>query len=134
MDNNKKWHSSTGRLKYIGDDSLIVEIGSDIARYYRSLIPKYQSINGTRYAPHITVVRTGKDQPIKEFWGKYEGEKINFIYCPFVESSDIYFWLNVLCKRLEDIREELGLPIITSMYAPEGFRKFFHITIGNNKI
>lgn len=131
---NKVWHPSTGRLRYIGDDSLIVEIDPDIARYYRNLFPKYNPINGTRYAPHITVVRTGRDEPLKEFWGKYEGHKVDFIYCPFIERSEVYFWLNVLCKKLEDIREELGLPVITSMYAPDGYRKFFHVTIGNIKV
>lgn len=38
--------------------------------YYRSLIPKWVGANGLRYAPHVTIVRTGKEVPaIKEHWG-----------------------------------------------------------------
>lgn len=131
-------YSSSGVLRYSisGGYKLVVEIQDDLAIYYRSLIPKYLNVNKTRYSPHITVVRSYKEIPKNlEYWGKYEGEVIEFFYEPIIRQGKVYFWLNILCKRLEEIRQELGLEV-TSIYTrpPEGFEKYFHMTIGNTKV
>ncbi len=57
-----------------------------------------------------------------------------FFYHPQIHEGKIYYWLEIYCTLLEDIREELGLPVV-SQYTlpPEGFRKVFHMTIGNTK-
>ena len=112
-----------------------MEVDPGIAMFYRSLIPKYLPCNGTRYAPHVMVVREEKEEPVnKAAWGKYEGARVPFLYSPVVHQGKVYYWLNVFCVRLEDIRIELGLPAV-SQYTlpPEGFKKFFHCTIANTK-
>ena len=112
-----------------------MEVDPGIADFYRSLIPKWLPVNKTRYDPHVTIVREAKEEPVhKEHWGKYEGEKVPFLYSPEVQTGKVYYWMNVFCKRLEDIRIELGLPVV-SQYTlpPEGFRKCFHCTIANSK-
>lgn len=87
------------------------------------------------HAAHITVVRKEKEVPVRlEHWGKYEGQPVEFLYSPIVHCGKIYYWLHAFCKRLEDIRLELGLPVVSQWtLPPEGFRKAFHITIGNSK-
>lgn len=138
-------HEATGTLRYralhnvktgiMTNTRLAVEVDQELADYYRSLIPKYIEQNRPRWPAHITVVRAEKETPtIMEPWGRYEGQKINFLYSPEIQEGKIYYWLNVFCKRLEEIRIELGLPC-TSQYTqpPEGFRKCFHMTIANCK-
>lgn len=131
-----KLFESSGILHYSGEDRLVLEIEKDFGRYYRSLIPKWVGANGLRYAPHVTIVRTGKEVPaIKEHWGKYQGEIVSFFYDPIIQNGEVYFWLNVFCKRFEQIRKELGLPV-ESIYTlpPEGFQKCFHTTIARRNI
>jgi hypothetical protein len=69
-----------------------------------------------------------------EVWGKYEGQEIDFSYENVIHSGTVYYWLNAFSTKLEEIREELGLPV-SSQYTlpPEGFVKCFHITIANQK-
>jgi 2'-5' RNA ligase len=112
---------------------LTLEIDKEIAYYYSSLIPKYYTFQSQMYAPHITIVR--KENPTNlEFWGKYEGEIITFSYTNTIYKGTVYWWLDAFSVRLEDIREELGLDI-TERYSkpPKGFKKCFHITLGNDK-
>ena len=67
-------------------------------------------------------------------WGKYEGKKIEFKYSPDIQCDERYWWLNVYSKTLENIREELGLPV-GSRYTrpPDGHEHVFHVTIANRK-
>jgi len=125
-------YQSTGPLHYEGS-KLIVAVDPHIALFYRSLIPKYHGVTGQRYAPHISVVR--KENPcIMEVWGKHEGEMVDFFYDPIIDNDDRYWWLNVYSHRLEEIRIELGLPNINMYKTPaSGFRKIFHMTLGNTK-
>lgn len=133
-------YKSYGTLKYsIGKEKnaprLILEIDKDISRYYRSFIPKSILYNIPKYPPHITVVREGKEQPLKlEEWGKYEGEEIEFQYDNIIKFGSVYIWINCFSKRLEEIRLGLGMEI-NSLYTlpPEGFVKCFHSTIANIK-
>jgi len=111
---------------------LVVEIDPEIARYYRSLIPKSISVSVPLYAPHISVVR--KEIPTNiDVWKKYNDEIVEFEYDPYIFFGQIYCWLNVYCIRLEDIREELGLTRISDITCPPDKRPVFHTTIGNQK-
>lgn len=138
------FHISSGVLRYSqgAPYRLAVEMDDDLGAYYRALMPKYLRITHGRYPTHITVVRVGVDEPKHlEHWGKYEGEKVEFLYEPTVTHGKTYYWLRVLSKRLEEIRLELGLGLERSKTVtdashddpPEGYIKFFHCTIGNNK-
>lgn len=123
---------SCGILKY-SKDKLIVEVDKGLSDYYYGTIPKYFDKQRQMYSPHISVVRK-EIPPNMQFWGKYEGKSINFLYSNYINQGTVYFWLNAFCKELEDIRIELGLPV-HSLYTlpPEGFVKCFHITLGNLK-
>ena len=131
------WHKSVGVLKYSSYSRLVVEVDPALGEYYYSLIPKSKYATKPRYASHITVVRPDQETPVhREHWGKYEGEQVEFLYSPVVHYGKIYYWLDVLCLRLEDIRFELGLPIWfynDRTPPPDGYGKFFHITLGNTK-
>jgi hypothetical protein len=131
---------SKGILKYGGNHSLRVLCDQQLADYYRHLIPKSYGVQRGRWPAHITVVREVNGEEIDKptdftAWMKHEGEEIEFHYENIVRQGKIYFWLNIFCVRLEEIRSELGLPI-SSRYTipPEGFTKCFHMTLGNTKI
>lgn len=123
---------STGILRY-GKNKVIVEIDPGISDFYRSLIPKYLPYNRQLYAPHISVVRK-ETPPNMEYWEKYEGQPIEFEYDNEIQIGTVYFWLNCFSVRLEEIRQELGLPV-SSPYTlpPEGYLKCFHSTLANRK-
>ena len=128
-------HPSTGTFRYYDGGRLIVEVDQELTDYYRSLIPPWYGAQRPRYPAHITVVRQGKETPVHwEHWGKYEGQSVSFFYSPIVQVGKVYFWLMVYCRQLEEVRLELGLPVV-SQYTllPEGFRKAFHTTIANMK-
>jgi len=123
---------SVGRLVY-GTDKLIVEADQGISDFYRALIPKYYRVRPQYYPAHISVIR--KETPsLLQYWRKYQGEPIAFNYEPFPYNGEVYWWLNVFCVRLEEIRQELGLEV-SSPYTrpPDGFAKCFHMTLGNVK-
>lgn len=131
-------YSTIGKLRYSINDNIykaVLEVDPEISNYYFSLIPKYIDINRPRYKPHITVCRPYKEIPKNlEYWGKYEGEEIEVFYSPIVRSGQFYFWLDFFSVRLEDIKLELGL-IVDGPFGipPKGYRKFFHMTLGNRK-
>ena len=129
------FYTSTGILKYTDPDKLILEVDPGISKLYYKLIPLYKKKNRPRWPAHITLVRTGVEIPIyTQYWKMYEGEKVDFFYENIVRENQMYYWVNVFCVRLEQIRAELGLSIYSRFtIPPEGFKKCFHITIGNKK-
>ena len=126
--------TSAGTLHYSEHGyKLAVDVDPEIVRYYRSFVPKHIKMNHQAYEPHISVVRK-EVVPNLQFWRKYEGEQVVFQYSNFICFGELYVWLNVLCKRLEDIREELGLSRSSEITKPpEGFDWMFHCTLGNFK-
>ena len=131
--------SAEGKFRYSRPDGgyrLVVDLGWDFAAYYRALMPKAMAVQAPRWKPHVTVVRVNKDKPKKlGAWGKYEGQTIRFNYDPYIRLDKIYYWLNVWCDDLADIRKELGLPPRNRWTRPPSgdFKECFHTTIGNMK-
>lgn len=129
-------HDSVGVLRYSHTPEygyrLVMECDQAISDYYRDLMPKYIRPNPQRYGAHVSVVR--KETPDVAKWGLHEGRRLAFKYTGHVFFGQVYCWLNVFCKDLEDVRLELGLPV-SSEYTrpPEGFVKCFHLTLGNFK-
>jgi hypothetical protein len=127
--------TSSGVLRYSlesGQHRLVVEVDRELARYYRSLIPKWIDTNKPKYSAHISVVR--KEVPIElDHWGKYEGQPAMFHYSPIVHCDEVYLWLNCFSTQLEEIRVELGLPIHSEYTRPPNWFWCFHLTIGNFK-
>ena len=113
---------------------MVVDVDQAIMDLYRSLIPKAIQTNKPMYPAHISVVR--KETPTNtSVWMKHDKEIIRFFYSPIIHLGNLYCWLNVYCHRLEEIRQELGLPVHSRITNPpcEGFKQCFHITIGNFK-
>jgi hypothetical protein len=130
-------HTSTGVLEYARTENYgfrcVLGIDQEISNYYRALLPKWISTNRQMYPAHVSVVRK-EVPPNLDVWGRHDGEVIEFQYEHFVYNDETYFWLNVFCSRLEEIRAELGLPVSSPITRPpSGFLKCFHTTIGNCK-
>lgn len=119
---------SQGKLHY-HSKWLMLYTDDEIGRYYRALFKTQEPwirFNLPMHGTHITVVPGKYETPPKmELWGKYEGEIIDFTYDNDVTNLGNYYWLRVYCPRIEDIREELGLP--RTLPVP------WHMTIGNTK-
>ena len=128
-------YATTGTFRYFKKEGykLIVEVDQELSDYYRSLIPRYKDVNHQRYGAHISVVR--REIPVNlEFWGKYEGQEVEFVYDSEVKWGRVYYWLNTFSEKLEKVRTELGLPVSTEYTRPpEGFVKCFHMTLANVK-
>lgn len=125
-------YESTGILAY-DEHKLIVRVDQDLADYYRRLIPPYKNVRRQRYPAHISVVRN-EVPPHQALWGKYEGQPITFWYDTRIRWGQVYWWLECYCRRLEEIRLELGLPVHSEYTRPPGrFRQCFHCTLGNCK-
>ena len=135
MDTHEVLYKSTGTLQYSKDWRLVLKVDQDLADYYRALIPKYHTNQRPRWAAHVTVVRQEKETPVnKQHWWKYNNHKVEFTYSPIVHFDKIYYWINVWCTKLEDIRTELGMKVYTPFtLPPSGFTKNFHCTIANQK-
>lgn len=125
-------YESVGVIAY-REEFMILNVDQGIVDYYRALMPKYLWNHRQRWPAHISVVRheMAEDQ---ELWRSFEGEQIYFQYSNIVHVGKIYYWLNAFSIQLEEIRLSLGLPV-HSQYTipPEGFKKCFHITLGNFK-
>jgi len=101
-------------------------VDQQIADFYKSLIPKWISVNPQRYPAHVSVVRR-ETPPNMDVWNKYQGTEIEFEYSQIIVADETYFWLDVFCPRLGEIREEMGL----KAFPP--WRNLYHITLGNSK-
>lgn len=126
---------SIGVVEYGPGLKVVAVIDQEIAEFYRNLIPKYYNVKPQKYKAHITIVRENKESPKNmEFWGKYQGEKVEFFYNNDIQTDGVYFWLDALSEDIGKIREELGL---SKFRDDRGFggnlRSAYHITIANTK-
>lgn len=118
---------STTIIKYLEDvDEVYAFVDKQLVLYYRALVPKYIPLNKQRYDPHISVVR--KEIIIdKTNWNKYNNKEVEFEYTNDIGNNDLYYWINVKCDFLCEIRQSLNLSRTTP------WENKFHITIGNVK-
>jgi len=127
--------TSYGIVHYDTKDGPWVSVSVDqqLADYCFALIPKHHRVVKPRWKPHVTVLRP-EDLPIHpENWEKHEGERVEFIYDPTVLCESGFWWFNLWCVTMEDIRRELGLSIISRITVPPpGYSKCFHCTIGKD--
>jgi len=135
------WHKSRGRIRYDPPRGrmkgrtawwAVVEVDREITRYYRWwVMNKYWiKLHQPSWDAHISIVRGEEPADhLKHLWKKYDGHFVDFEYSHNVRQSgdttggdrpDHYWFVEVKCPFLEQIREELN--------RPTGWR--FHITIG----
>lgn len=117
---------SSGTL-YACADKVFVAVDEGIVQLTRALIPPYFPTQPQRYAPHITVVRN------EPFSIRPKKTEISFRYDPVVQNDDTYWWLNVYCSDLSDIRIGMGLEPSSQWSRPPDGTECFHITVGNTK-
>lgn len=91
----------------------IVECPHDIIDYYKYWVTKNKKfkISPPIFGAHISIIRD--EEPLDKFkhlWGRREGEEVEFFYTPDFDTNGDYWWLNVYCPKLSEIRTELGLP------------------------
>lgn len=119
--------TSTGRVEYRDDYSMVLLVDEGLVAYYRSFIPKSLRFNKPRYPAHITIVRTGEVIPDLTHWGEHIDQAVRFEYEGYIHIEEPYIWLSAFCKQLESFRAELGLDACFDKF------KWFHITIANTK-
>jgi len=128
---------SRGKLIYsprshLGDPSkwLILVCDDEISRYYRHLYNKeYPYLNNDRgvklarpvFGAHISCIR-GEKISKPELWGLDANKIIEFEYEPGVKDNKIFYWLDVKCNYLNELRQKYGLS-----YHP---KYELHLTIG----
>jgi hypothetical protein len=108
---------------------LILLVDDSIAEYYRHLIYNWNRrlvLQHPKHGAHITVI-AGKYEYVgnHQCWKKYHNQEVEFQYSIDIGTDGCYFWLPVECKRIEEIRVELGLP--PKIPIP------WHLTVGNLK-
>jgi hypothetical protein len=109
----------------------ILEVDREIARYYRWWIGRHwwgrtalrpDWLCPPAWNPHVSVCRGEVPRPQdREHWRAYHGEKVEFQYAHYPRQTtqedrtrrytkDGDFWfLDVVCPRIDEIRHELGL-------------------------
>jgi hypothetical protein len=128
--------TSKGTVHYDTTDGpwVTVSVDQQLADYCYSLIPKYYRVCRPRWKAHVTVVRP-EDGPLMANWWKHEGEQVTFVYDPTVLYEKGFWWFNLWCVTMEDIRRELGLSTKSRItIPPPGYSKAFHCTVGKDLV
>lgn len=119
---------TTGPIRYGSEGYSVVLVDPEIARYYRSFIPKHIHFNVPMWEPHVTVTRTGVEfVGHTSEWKKHDGEMFTIRYSPHIMIGKSYIWLPAFSDEIRQLRIELGLPPFF-----DNFKKL-HITIANMK-
>lgn len=128
--------SSTGTLVVtLAEQKVHLEVDQDLVDYARSLVPPTTTLNRTRFAPHITVIRN-EPIPMRLLDVQAErlhGRKVGFEYDPRVVPGDVYWWLRAWSLELVSIRRGLELEDLSYWCRPPDHDDCFHITVGNTK-
>ena len=110
----------------------VVNTDNAIAAYYRWWVLRMYGVflHQPAWGAHISVIRGEKPQDLS-LWRKYQGETVHFAYAHDVKQTggnrpdgtprpDNFWFVEVECPRLIEIRKELDLPT----------RFRLHMTIG----
>lgn len=108
-------------------------LDDEIARYYRSLLPKALGVCPPIRPAHVSIVRLFEEVPNREDWGAYDGSAIRVTYYPSVQTDGIYYWLDVYSNEIGFIRRSLGLSTFRNTNPNYPMYSCYHLTIGNTK-
>ena len=125
------WHTGYGYIKYDPYRGgmkkrtnwwAVVEIDREITRYFRWWVKKefWIDLKQPSWDAHISIIRGEKPpEHLRHFWKKYDGQRIEFKYKHHVRQSgdttgndrpDHYWFVEVDCPLLKQIRDEFGFP------------------------
>ena len=126
------WHKSTGKIvydPYRGNLKkkphwwCVLEVDKEITRLFRWWIQSELHVKGLckpSWDAHISIIRGEKPTPeLMHLWKKYNGEEVEFEYkqnprrtgdTTGGDRPDNYWFVDVKCQRLKDIRAELKRP------------------------
>lgn len=114
-------------MKHRTDWWCVVNVNKELTRYYRWWLEfeKHLHLQPPSWDAHISIVRGEKPRPeYIENWKKYQGERIEFTYTHGLikvdrsqrtderaakATSGDYYYIDVECPRIDEIRKELGL-------------------------
>ena len=113
-----KYYTAEGTIQYKGD-WITVQCPYGIVNYYKFWVEKFigKKISTSYHSPHITVLAGKHEKGLSghPLWKKYDGHRIEFRYdskiytdSPYITRGK-YFWLQVDCPFLGQLRQELGL-------------------------
>ena len=104
----------------------IVEVDKEITRYYREWLRREQHLhlNVPSWDAHITVVKGERSvQRFPHLWKKYHGKRVDFRYehgnirvVKDTNQPGSFYFINVDCPELLDIRQELQLTTKVNMH------------------
>jgi len=125
------WHTGYGYIKYDPYRGsmkkrtswwAVVEIDCEITRYFRWWVKKefWIDLKQPSWDAHISIIR-GERPPedLQHLWKKYDGQRVEFKYKHHVRQSgdttgsdrpDYYWFVEVDCPLLKQIRDEFGFP------------------------
>jgi hypothetical protein len=116
-----EYNPARGNLKKKPDWWAILHCSEEITRYYRYWVYKRYHIPLSKpsWGSHISIIRGEKPYDDQmHFWKKYDGLEVEFEYSHNVRQSgdttgwdrpDSYWFVDVKCDFLIDIRKELNL-------------------------
>ena len=102
--------TSKGVMTYSDSGWAYLQCCRETQKYYQYWLRKCGVFVDTPiWKSHISVVR-GDGLPDLDYWGKHEGEEVDFFYRPRdLGFNGMYWWLDVESPQIEQIRIELGL-------------------------
>lgn len=150
----QEWFRTTGYLTYDPPrdgmktrtvDWCVLNVDREITRYFRYWMDRnWWDLEGGRamkrvfqrpsWDAHVTVVRGESYMKNRQFWRKHQGEKVTLEYSNIIhqtrsseefERPDHFWFVDIRCPRIWEIREELGLPNRT----PAGKPYNWHLTV-----
>lgn len=96
-----RWASIVDRAR-VNEDGRTVDLTPRLARMLDFVPPAW--------GPHISVTRGERiDKSKRALWKSLRNRQIEFNYDPNLRTNGEYFWYQVECEELLDLREELGL-------------------------
>ena len=125
------WHTGYGYIKYDPYRGgmkrrtnwwAVVEIDREITRYFRWWVKKefWIDLKQPSWDAHISIIRGEKPpEHLRHLWKKYDGQRVEFKYKHHVRQSgdttgkdrpDHYWFVEVDCPLLKQIRDEFGFP------------------------
>lgn len=128
MEGTLVYDPDRGAMKKKKDFWLVLQLPMQLVKYYQYFIRTdlHIDIKDPQWGAHVSIVR-GEDPPNKQYWKKYDGQKVRIKFNPDVmevkdkKQSGSFFIIEFDDDFIAHIREELGLQ---SKY----FR--YHITVG----